>query len=61
MILYPTTVLFRTVRAIERALEDLKRGKQIPSGEGVDMTQFEQIVGLPHWAEIEKRFQHGRE
>jgi 2-methylisocitrate lyase-like PEP mutase family enzyme len=60
MILYPTTVLFRAVRTIERALDDLKRGKQTPSGEGVDMTEYERIVGLPHWAEIENRFQHGQ-
>jgi 2-methylisocitrate lyase-like PEP mutase family enzyme len=59
MILYPTTVLFRAVRAIERALANLKDGKQTPSGAGVNMTEYEQIVGLPHWAELENRFQHG--
>ena len=61
MILYPTTLLFRVVRSLERALSDLKAGKQMPDKEGVRLTEFEEIVGLAHWAEIEKRFQHGRE
>jgi len=56
MILYPTTILFRAVRAIERALDDLLHGKRTPQNEGVDMRAFEEIVGLEHWADIEKRF-----
>jgi len=60
MILYPTTILFRVVTAIEHALADLKRGKQTRAGEAVDMTEYEQIVGLPDWAKIENRFQGGK-
>jgi 2-methylisocitrate lyase-like PEP mutase family enzyme len=60
MILYPTTVLFRVVRAMERALADLQRGKPTPAEEGVDLTEYEEIVGLRHWAEIENRFQQGK-
>jgi 2-methylisocitrate lyase-like PEP mutase family enzyme len=60
MILYPTTLLFRVVRALERALADLKAGKQTPEKEGIGLTEYETIVGLPHWAEIENRFQHGQ-
>jgi 2-methylisocitrate lyase-like PEP mutase family enzyme len=60
MILYPTTLLFRVVRCLERALADLKAGKKMPEKEGVDMSEYEDIVGLAHWAEIEKRFQHGQ-
>jgi 2-methylisocitrate lyase-like PEP mutase family enzyme len=56
MILYPTTVLFRVVRTIEVALDNLKRGKQAPKDEIVKMAEYEQIVELPKWAEIEKRF-----
>lgn len=56
MILYPTTLLFRLVRTMQKALDDLKAGKETPKGEGVDMKAYEQIVDLPHWAEIEKRF-----
>jgi 2-methylisocitrate lyase-like PEP mutase family enzyme len=60
MILYPTTLLFRVVRCLERALTDLGAGRQMPQKEGVDMTEYEDIVGLAHWAEIENRFQHGK-
>jgi 2-methylisocitrate lyase-like PEP mutase family enzyme len=56
MILYPTTIVFRVVRAIERALDDLRHGKKTPKHEGVDMKAYQEIVGLAHWAEIEKRF-----
>jgi 2-methylisocitrate lyase-like PEP mutase family enzyme len=55
MILYPTTLLFRVARCLERALEDLRGGKKTPKGEGVDLKQFESILDLEHWAAIEKR------
>jgi hypothetical protein len=48
------------VRCLERALADLGAGRQMPQKEGVDLTEYEDIVGLAHWAEIEKRFQHGK-
>ncbi|MBV8809362.1 MAG: isocitrate lyase/PEP mutase family protein [Acidobacteriaceae bacterium] len=57
IILYPTTLLFRLVRSLERALRDLQAGKPTPKGEGVSLKEYEQIVGLPQWAEIENRFQ----
>lgn len=59
MILYPTTLLFRVVRSLERALHDLHAGKPTPKGEGVSMRDYEAIVDLPRWAEIEMRFQGG--
>jgi 2-methylisocitrate lyase-like PEP mutase family enzyme len=58
MILFPTTLLFRVVRAAERALEDLKAGRPMPPEEGVDLDTYEEIVDLPEWEEIEKRFHH---
>jgi 2-methylisocitrate lyase-like PEP mutase family enzyme len=58
MILFPTTVLFRATRAIERALADLKAGRPMPPEAGVDLEHYEQIVGLPEWEEIEKTFHH---
>src|SRR5205085_2261996 len=36
MILYPTTVVFRVARAIERALAGLKAGKPMPEDDAVD-------------------------
>jgi len=56
MILYPTSLLFRVVRAIERGLADLRQGKPMPKDEGVDLTQWEEIVDVPYWATIEKRY-----
>jgi 2-methylisocitrate lyase-like PEP mutase family enzyme len=35
MILYSTTLLFRVVRCLERALADLGAGRQMPQKEGV--------------------------
>ena len=57
MILYPTTILFRAVRAIERALTDLKQGKMAPKEETVRMSEYETILELEKWAEIEKASQ----
>ena len=59
MILYPTTLLFRLVRSLEHALRDLQAGKPTPKGEGVSLKEYEQIVELPRWSEIETRFQGG--
>ncbi len=59
MILYPTTVLFRVAKAIERALAGLKAGRPMPEGEAVDLDAFEEVVGLPLWKEVENRFAPG--
>ena len=56
MILYPTSLLFRAARAIERGLADLRQGKQMTKNEALDLTEYEQLVNVPYWAAIEKRF-----
>ena len=56
MILYPTTLLFRQTKAIQRALSDLKAGRQMPENDGVTMFQFEKIVDLAYWKAIEQEF-----
>jgi 2-methylisocitrate lyase-like PEP mutase family enzyme len=56
MILYPTTVLFRATRAIERALADLQAGRPMPAAEAVDRVGFEDIVDKARWADIEDEF-----
>jgi 2-methylisocitrate lyase-like PEP mutase family enzyme len=56
MILYPTSQLFRAVRAIERGLADLRQGKPMPKEDGVTLAEYESIVDLPAWATIEQRF-----
>jgi len=59
MITYPTTVLFRVTRAIQRALQDLKDGKPLPPDDSVDFDTFEGIVDKDLWAGIEQRFGKG--
>jgi 2-methylisocitrate lyase-like PEP mutase family enzyme len=56
MILYPTTVLFRVAKAIERALADLRAGRPVSAAQSMDMDEFEEVVGLPGWTAIEKKF-----
>ena len=58
MILFPTTILFRVTRAIERAVADLVAGRPMPPEEGVDLDHYEEIVGLAEWGDIEKQFHH---
>ena len=56
MILYPTSLLFRAVRAIERGLADLRQGKRMDQTDGIDLAAYEAIVDVPYWSSIEKRF-----
>jgi len=55
MILYPTTLLFRQTRAIQRALEDLKAGRPMPKDDSVTMDEFEKIVDIAYWKSIEEK------
>lgn len=59
MILYPATILFRVVRAMQQGLDDLLAGRPLRTGDGVTLQQFEDIVRLPDWADIENRFMPG--
>jgi len=55
MIAYPTTLIFRAVRTMEKALADLKAGRLSLAGEGVEFDAYKEIVGFRQWAEIEER------
>jgi 2-methylisocitrate lyase-like PEP mutase family enzyme len=59
MLLYPTTILFRVARALQRAAADLRAGKPLDRDEAVDMKSFLRMVELDHWQEIEKKFGPG--
>lgn len=59
MVLYPATVIFQAAYAIDRALRGLMAGKQMDAKQSFDMPQFEEIVDLPYWQEVEKRFSAG--
>lgn len=58
MILYPTSLLFRMVRALEKAAADLRQGQPLNRSEAVDMETFEDVVEMRYWKTIEKRFGH---
>lgn len=53
MIAYPTTLIFRVARTIEKALADLAAGRLNLDGEGVDFAAFKAIVGFDEWAKWE--------
>jgi 2-methylisocitrate lyase-like PEP mutase family enzyme len=56
MILYPTTLLFQIVKTMQLALDRLKHGKHVSTKEAVTLKEYEKIIGLDYWTEIEKRF-----
>ena len=56
MLLYPTSVIFRVARAIEQSLHRLAQGRPMTAKDAIAMPRFEEIVDLPHWADIEKKF-----
>jgi 2-methylisocitrate lyase-like PEP mutase family enzyme len=56
MAAYPTTLLFRVARTIERALADIKAGKAISSNDGVNFAEFKEIVNYNEWARIEDKY-----
>ena len=56
MLLYPTTVIFRVTRAIQKAIADLKAGHPMPAEESVTFKEYEDMLGLPQWAALEDEF-----
>jgi 2-methylisocitrate lyase-like PEP mutase family enzyme len=55
MVAYPTTLIFRVARTIEKALADLKAGTLTLAGEGVGFDEFKAMTGFAQWAEVEQR------
>jgi 2-methylisocitrate lyase-like PEP mutase family enzyme len=56
MVTYPTTVLFRVARTIERALADLKAGRPMAEDDAVDFATFKDITNLQDWARIDDQY-----
>ena len=54
MVAYPTSLIFRVARTIEKALADLKAGRLAIESEGVDFETFKDIAGLARWAAAEQ-------
>jgi 2-methylisocitrate lyase-like PEP mutase family enzyme len=55
MAAYPTTLIFRVARTIERALADIKSGKPA-SNDGVNFAEFKAITNYDEWARIEDAY-----
>ena len=56
MAAYPTSVIFRVARTIEKALADIKAGRPGASGDSVDFAGFKDITGYDKWARIEDEY-----
>ncbi len=56
MAAYPTTLIFRVARTIERALADIKTGKAIAGNDGVNFSEFKDITHYSEWARIEDEY-----
>src|SRR6187397_1375153 len=56
MAAYPTTLIFRVARTIERALKDIKDGKAIAGNDGVNFSEFKDITNYSEWARIEDEY-----
>ncbi|MBI3453610.1 MAG: isocitrate lyase/phosphoenolpyruvate mutase family protein, partial [Rhodospirillales bacterium] len=56
MIAYPTTLILRVARTIEKALDDLLHGRLNLADEGIGFDEFKSITDYERWARIEEGF-----
>jgi methylisocitrate lyase len=56
MVAYPTSLIFRVARTLEKALADMQAGTLSLEGEGVGFEAFKSIVGFDEWAKVEDQF-----
>ena len=56
MVAYPTSLIFRVARTIERALADMRAGRLVLGNDGVGFEEFKDIAGYASWADVEARF-----
>lgn len=56
MILYPSTVMFQVAFATRKALEALQAGKPMSPRSSLDMDEFEKVMDLDYWKQIEQGF-----
>jgi len=59
MAAYPTTLIFRVARTIERALADIKAGRSVNDADGVNFAEFKDITNYAEWARIEDTYGRG--
>jgi 2-methylisocitrate lyase-like PEP mutase family enzyme len=60
MAAYPTTLIFRVAKTIERALADIKAGKTLAGNDGVDFAGWKDITNFNEWARIEDKYGRAR-
>ncbi len=60
MAAYPTTLIFRVARTVERALADIKAGKTLAGNDGVDFAGWKDITNFNEWARIEDTYGRAR-
>jgi hypothetical protein len=56
IVIYGITLLLRSVRTMQLALDDLKSERLELVGSGVSFDEYMHIVGLDRWSGIERRF-----
>ena len=56
MAAYPTTLIFRVARTIERALADIKTGRVVAGNDGVNFAEFKDITNFGEWARVEDAY-----
>ncbi len=56
MVFYPTSLLFVLTRALKDAIQDIKAGRYPVRQKGTSFSEYEAVVGLKHWAEIEATY-----
>lgn len=54
MVAYPVSLIFRIVKTMQQALQDLKAEKLNLDGEGVNFADFKEILGFNEWSRLEK-------
>ncbi|MBI3434606.1 MAG: isocitrate lyase/phosphoenolpyruvate mutase family protein [Proteobacteria bacterium] len=59
MIAYPTTLIFRVAKTIEKTLSDLRAGSLAMSEAGMGFAGFNAVTALAGWAEIEDSANRG--
>jgi 2-methylisocitrate lyase-like PEP mutase family enzyme len=61
MLLYPTTVIFQVTKAIRNAVEGLKAGRPMANDASVTFEEYENMLRLPEWAEVEDTYVGGHD
>lgn len=59
MVGYPTSLLFRIVKTMQRALAELATGAPRTGDDVVSFEEYKTLIGMPRWGEIEDLFRTG--